>query len=232
MNKSLINADNIYTLNALVSLLGYNRKTVEKHVSKKPYEITTVRHNNRDYTAYIINEDELKRLDFEISQNKNVINAQYKSVEPKITFKKNDSINAQNIQTDSVLPVYTNDMLRNVKQTDSEIIKLANENAELKHELSDLKDRYNTIEKEKIKLEGDKKYLENETKLITDKQRYIEGEVSKLTKENEQIEKDKKELLKKIDKCKIIIFSLGSIIFLALFTALIVFICYRIFNVQ
>lgn len=232
MNKTLINADNVYTLNALVSLLGYNRKTVEKHINKKPYEITTVIHNNRKYTAYIINEDELKRLDFEISQNKNVINAQYKSVEPKIILKKNDSINPKNIQADSVSPVYTNDMLRNVKQTDSEIIKLANENAELKHELSDLKDRYNTIEKEKIKLEGDKKYLENETKLITDKQRYIEGEVSKLTKENEQIEKDKKELLKKIDKCKIIIFSLGSIIFLALFTALIVYVCYRIFNVQ
>lgn len=232
MNKSLINADNVYTLNALVSLLGYNRKTVEKHISKKPYEITTIRHNNRNYTAYIINEDELKRLDFEISQNKNVINAQNKSVEPKIILKKNDTINAQNMQADSVSPACTNDMLRNVKQIDSEIIKLANENAELKHELSDLKDKYNTVEKEKIRLEGDKKYLENETKLITDRQRYIEGEVSKLTKENEQIEKDKMVLLKRLDKYKIVIFSLSSIIFLVLFTALIVYVCYKIFNVQ
>lgn len=191
MNINALKDDNIYTLHALTDVLGCNRKTAENYVIKKDFPITTVTINNRDYTAYVLTKEDIAKIDFEINNNKRnqqYVNAKAKTTETKalnngysdnMKAVKNDS----NISPEVVNAGYTQEMLRNVKQDDKEIIDLVNlsiKNLELEKELSEVK-------MQNTQLEATKLVLEQKMLMIEDKKGYLEGECAKLTQEKDAL---------------------------------------------
>lgn len=212
VNKSELNVDNTYTLNGLVKVLGYNRKTVEKYIANKNYLITTVNFNNRDYEAYVVTPEELKKLAIEIANNiktgKTVVATTYNKV------AINDKNGAKFIKKD-VYNDYTNEMLRNVKENQQEVyevVQLRNEKENLLkqvHQLEvtnkDLEIKYsNSINM----LELEKQNLENKVYLIEDKSKVLE------TNWAEQVQSNKL-LQKKLDQKNMIIQVLIAVILIA-----------------
>ena len=204
MNVNALKDDNIYTLHALTDVLECNRRTAENYVTKKDFPITTVTINNRDYTAYVLTKEDIAKIDFEINNNKRnqqYVNAKAKTTETK-AFNNGYSDNMKAVKNDSnispevVNAGYTQEMLRNVKQDDKEIIDLVNlsiKNLELEKELSEVK-------MQNTQLEATKLVLEQKMLMIEDKKGYLEGECAKLTQEKDALNSKMSQELNTLNK--------------------------------
>jgi hypothetical protein len=174
-------------LNGLVKVLGCNRNTVEKKISKGDYPITSITANNRTYPAYIVTREQLQKLDFEIAQNKGgtvtpLKRNNNKSASSYIDRLQSAGVTAQEDVAEGSYNDYTSNMLRNVKKSESvdELVQAKLVQAELKEKIADLKGNV-------ARLEADKSIMESKILLIEDKSKTFEGEVSRLTQEHAQL---------------------------------------------
>lgn len=187
VNENELNADNTYTLNGLVKVLGCNRNTVEKKISKGDYPITSITANNRTYPAYIVTKEQLQKLDYEITLNKGgtVTPLKRNNTKQSISYTdriKNAGVTVQEGVAEGSYTDYTNNLLRNIKKTGSvdELVQAKLEQAELKEKIADLRGNV-------ARLEADKSIMESKILLIEDKSKTYEGEVSRLTQEQNQL---------------------------------------------
>ena len=191
MNVNALKDDNIYTLHALTDVLECNRRTAENYVTKKDFPITTVTINNRDYTAYVLTKEDIAKIDFEINNNKRnqqYVNAKAKTTETK-AFNNGYSDNMKAVKNDTnispevVNAGYTQEILRNVKIDNKEIIELVNDKNNLQNKNIELEKQLNEVKMQNVQLESTKLVLEQKMLMIEDKKGYLEGECSKLTQE-------------------------------------------------
>ena len=187
VNENELNADNTYTLNGLVKVLGCNRNTVEKKISKGDYPITSITANNRTYPAYIVTKEQLQKLDYEITLNKGGTVTPLKRNNTKQSSSytdhiKNAGVTVQEDVAEGSYTDYTSNLLRNIKKTDSvdELVQAKLEQAELKEKIAELRGNV-------ARLEADKSIMESKILLIEDKSKTYEGEVSRLTQEQNQL---------------------------------------------
>jgi hypothetical protein len=212
VNKHELNVDNTYTLNGLVKVLGYNRKTVEKYIANKNYLLTTLNFNNRDYEAYVVTPEELKKLAIEMANNiktgKTVVATTYNKI------STNDKNVSKLIKKD-VYNDYTNEMLRNVKENQQEVYEVVQLRNEKENRLKQVHQLEVTNKDLEIKysnsinmLELEKQNLENKVYLIEDKSKVLE------TNWAEQVQSNKL-LQNKLDQKNMIIQVLIAVILIA-----------------
>lgn len=152
--------DNTYTVNSLRRTLHCNRKTAEKYIAKGNYKKTVKSYNGTEFEAWIIPENEVKRL------KSNLYYTQAGGGVPSETLAMKVSSSTDNVTgvTDNI----TSELLRNVTELNGRITVLENENKGLQKEVKDLTAE-NTV------LTRDKATIESKMLLIEDKSKTMEG---------------------------------------------------------
>ena len=173
-DETLYAEDNTYTLNSLKSILQCNRLTAEKYISKGNYKKTSKSYNGKEFNAWIIPPNEIKRLKS---------NLYYMQGGGDVTSQT--SLNKSTPQNDNVTPVNasaTTELLRNITDLNGRITALENDNRALNKEIKELTSE-NTV------LARDKATVESKMFLIEDKSKAMESafaekklEVDKLNK--------------------------------------------------
>lgn len=173
-NEIAFAEDNTYTLNSLKKVLQCNRLTAEKYITKGNYKKTRKTYNGNDFDAWIIPEQEIKRLKSNLS---------YTQSSNSVTSET--SVNKSNKTSDDITGVnasVTSEMLRNIKELNGRITTLENDNRDLMKEVKELTSENTTLSR-------DKATIESKILLIEDKNRTIESENAKQRQEAEKLEK-------------------------------------------
>lgn len=170
--------DNTYTLNSLRNTLHCNRRTAEKYIAKGNYKKTVKSYNGTEFAAWIISENEIKRLKSNLSY-----------IQGGCAIPREMSTTKGNRSVDNITPVtdnITSELLRNVTELNGRITVLENENRGLQKEVKELTSE-NTV------LVRDKATIESKMLLIEDKSKTIEGAWAEQKQRAEALEKTVKE---------------------------------------
>lgn len=172
-DETLYAEDNTYTLNSLKSILQCNRLTAEKYIAKGNYKKTSKNYNGKEFNAWIIPQNEIKRLKS---------NLYYMQGANDVTSKT--SINKSVSPVEDITPVNTSatvEMLRNITELNGRITTLENDNRNLTKEIKELTSENTVLAREKATVES--KML-----LIEDKSKTIEGAYSEKVQEVKQLQ--------------------------------------------
>ena len=203
LNLKELQDDNIYTINAICKLIGCNRRTAEKYLTKGNYPITSKSYNGLSYTAFVLTPDDVRKLEYTINANKGGVTSKPKtSVNTDVEAYTLEGVSPDIKSDNPVKSDVTEGLLRNVKE-------LSQENNELKTKIKDLETEKLKIELEKSNVLVEFTKANEQIKYITDKQTYIEGV-------NSQLNQDIKQLNRAITIRNTAILVLGAIILVVL----------------
>lgn len=166
--------DNTYTINSLKGILQCNRITAEKYILKNNYKKTTKSYNGKEFTAWIIPPNEIKRL----KNNLYYMQGGNSVVSETSVNKSVSPVNNTTPINDSA----TVELLRNITELNGRITTLENDNRDLTKEIKNLTSENTVLAREKATVES--KML-----LIEDKSKTMEGAYSEKVIEIKQLQK-------------------------------------------